>query len=104
MGEQALAALGLGELAAAATGKSGGHGRSRHHRDRSSSSSRSRSRRRGGKSRGKEDIAQVLKAAVTAGAAEAFRSRNQPGGWAGDKGKRVLTAAISAGGVDNHEC
>lgn len=100
MGEQALAALGLGELAAAATGKSGGHGRSRHHRDRSSSSSRSRSRRRGGKSRGKEDIAQVLKAAVTAGAAEAFRSRNQPGGWAGDKGKRVLTAAISAGGVD----
>jgi hypothetical protein len=98
MGEQALAALGLGGLAAAATGKSGGHGRARHHRD--SSSSRSRSRHRGGKPRGKEDIAQVLKAAVTAGAAEAFRSRNQPGGWAGDKGKRVLTAAISAGGVD----
>jgi hypothetical protein len=100
MGEQALAALGLGSLAAAATGKSGDHGRSRHHRDRSSSSSRSRSRRRGGMPRGKEDIAQALKAAVTAGAAEAFRSRNQPGGWAGDKGKRVLTAAITAGGVD----
>lgn len=49
---------------------------------------------------GKEDIAQALKAAVTAGFAEAVRSRNQPGGWAGDKGKRVLTAAISAGGVD----
>lgn len=50
--------------------------------------------------RGKEEIAQALKAAVTAGAAEAFRSRNQPGGWGGAKGKRVLTAAISAGGVD----
>jgi hypothetical protein len=100
MGEQALAALGLGGLAAAATGSSGGHGRSHHHRDRSSSSSRSRSRRRGGKPRGKEDLAQVIKAAVAAGAAEAFRSRHQPGGWAGDKGKRVLTAAITAGGVD----
>jgi hypothetical protein len=102
MGEQALAALGLGGIAAAATGKARDHSRTRHHRDRSSSSSRSgsRSRRRGGKMGGKEEIAQALKAAVTAGAAEAFRSRNQPGGWAGDKGKRVLTAAISAGGVD----
>jgi hypothetical protein len=98
MGEQALAALGLGSIAAAATGKS--NGRSRHHRDRSSSSSRSRSHRGGGKQRGKEEIAQALKAAVTAGAAEAMRSRNQPGGWGGEKGKRVLTAAISAGGVD----
>lgn len=100
MGEQALAALGLGSIAAAAAGKSSDHSRSRRHRDRSSSSSRSRSRRGGGKARGKEEIAQALKAAVTAGAAEAFRSRNQPGGWGGDKGKRVLTAAISAGGVD----
>lgn len=100
MGEQALQALGLGGIAAAATGKA--KDRSRHHRDRSSSSSssRSRSRRGGGKSRGKDEIAQALKAAVTAGAAEAMRSRNQPGGWGGEKGKRVLTAAISAGGVD----
>ena len=102
MGEQALEALGLGGIAAAATGRAREHSRSRRHRDRSSSSSRSRSRSRrgGGKSRGKEEIAQALKAAVTAGAAEAFRSRNQPGGWGGDKAKRVLTAAISAGGVD----
>ena len=98
MSEQALEALGLGGIAAAATGKA--KDRSRHHRDRSSSSSRSRSRRGGGRPRGKEDIAQALKAAITAGATEAMRSRNQPGGWAGDKGKRVLTAAISAGGVD----
>ncbi len=103
MGEQALEALGLGGIAAAATGKARDHSRSRRHRDRSSSSSsssRSRSRRGGGMPRNKEEIAQALKAAVTAGAAEAFRSRNQPGGWGGDKGKRVLTAAISAGGVD----
>ncbi len=100
MGEQALAALGLGGIAAAATGKQSDHSRSHRRRDRSSSSSQSRSKRGGGKSRGKEEIAQALKAAVTAGAAEAFRSRNQPGGWGGDKGKRVLTAAISAGGVD----
>jgi hypothetical protein len=100
MGEQALQALGLGGVAAAATGKGGDRSRSRHRRGRSSSSSSSGSRRGRGKPRGKEEIAQALKAAVTAGAAEAFRSRNQPGGWAGDKGKRVLTAAISAGGVD----
>ena len=43
---------------------------------------------------------QAAKAALTAGAAEAFRSRKEPGGWAGPKGKRVLTAAIGAGGID----
>jgi len=37
---------------------------------------------------------------LVAGATEAFRSRKEPGGWAGDKGKRVLTAAIGAGGID----
>jgi len=41
-----------------------------------------------------------LKAAVLAGAATAFSARNEPGGWNGAKGKRVLTAAITAGGVD----
>ena len=37
---------------------------------------------------------------MIAGASEAFRSRKEPGGWKGDKGKRVLTAAIGAGGID----
>jgi hypothetical protein len=99
MGEQALEALGLGGIAAAATGKSRG---SNHHRRGRSSSSSSRSRTRGGRrnTRGKEEIAQAVKAAVIAGATEAFRSRNQPGGWGGEKGKRVLTTAISAGGID----
>jgi hypothetical protein len=41
-----------------------------------------------------------MTAALTAGAAEAYRARKIPGGWTGEKGKRVLTAAISAGGVD----
>lgn len=44
---------------------------------------------------------QAAKAALAAGAAEAFRSRKEPGGWAGPKGKRVLTAAIGAGGIDS---
>ena len=35
-----------------------------------------------------------------AGATEAIRSRNEPGGWTGEKGKRVLTAAIGAGGIN----
>ena len=48
----------------------------------------------------KEKIQQAVKAALIAGAGEAFRSRKEPGGWTGDKGKRVLTAAIGAGGID----
>ncbi|KAA8566946.1 hypothetical protein EYC84_010042 [Monilinia fructicola] len=33
-------------------------------------------------------------------AAEAFRVRNEPGAWGGEKGKRILTAAIGAGSID----
>ncbi|MCJ1336042.1 hypothetical protein MMC09_001317 [Bachmanniomyces sp. S44760] len=133
LGEQALAAAGLGGVAAALTGKddkgrdrdSHGGGRDRGYggggggggadrgyrsdrgydnrsrsrrRGRDDSSSRSRSRSRGGDRNAK--IQQAVKAALTAGAVEAFRSRKEPGGWAGDKGKRVLTAAIGAGGID----
>ncbi|KAL8780705.1 MAG: hypothetical protein Q9213_006351 [Squamulea squamosa] len=101
LGEQALAALGVGGAAAAASrGKSrdrsraGGRGR---RRDSYSSSSRSRSR----SADQKEKIQQAVKAALTAGAVEAFRSRKEPGPWTGDKGKRVLTAAIGAGGVNS---
>ncbi len=81
-----------------------GGGRSRY--DSYSDDSRSRSRTRGGGRGGgrggdqKEQLIQAAKAALTAGAAEAFRSRKEPGGWAGPKGKRVLTAAIGAGGID----
>ncbi|OBT62244.1 hypothetical protein VE03_08076 [Pseudogymnoascus sp. 23342-1-I1] len=72
----------------------------------SSESSRGSRRTRGDddRSRGKspEGVAkfqQAAKAALLAGAAEAFRVRNEPGGWGGAKGKRILTAAIGAGGV-----
>ncbi|KAL8771204.1 MAG: hypothetical protein Q9209_003375 [Squamulea sp. 1 TL-2023] len=101
LGEQALAAMGVGGAAAAASrGKSrdrsrhGGRGR---RRESYSSSSRSRSR----SADQKEKIQQAVKAALTAGAVEAFRSRKEPGPWTGEKGKRVLTAAIGAGGVNS---
>ena len=111
--EQALEAVGLGGVAGALLGKKHDRSRSRDRggrgRDRGYSSDRSRSRRsksRGGrdrarsKSKGREKIVQGLKAAALAGAAEAFRARNEPGGWGGAKGKRILTAAVGAAGVD----
>ncbi|KAI2812013.1 hypothetical protein CBS115989_10874 [Aspergillus niger] len=101
--EQALGALGLGSLAS-----SGSHhrehdrGRS-HTRDRKSysyspSPTRDRSRHRREKS--EQRIAQAVRAALAAGAIEAFRVRKDPGEWTGEKGKRILTAAITAGGTD----
>ncbi|KFY43436.1 hypothetical protein V494_01984 [Pseudogymnoascus sp. VKM F-4513 (FW-928)] len=113
--EGAMSLAGLGAAAKAM----GGHDddrsdrRDRHDRDRddrrrrhSSGSSRGsrRTRRDDSRGRGKspEGVAkfqQAAKAALLAGAAEAFRVRNEPGGWNGAKGKRILTAAIGAGGV-----
>lgn len=67
-------------------------------RDRSYSSSRSRSRgRRQGGTDTREQLAQSAKAAVLAGAGEAFRSRKEP---EGQKKRRVLTAAVSAGAIN----
>ncbi|QQK46682.1 Xanthine uracil permease family [Penicillium digitatum] len=105
--EQALGALGLGGVAASASRDDRGRGRSQSHRrhrsySRSSSDSRSRSRHRGSSKRDKSEqrIIQAARAALTAGAVEAFKQRKEPGEWAGTKGKRVLTAAITAGGTD----
>lgn len=116
--EQALGALGLGKAVSTARefrddrdryydrdydrsydrGYARDRGRtSSRHRHRSNSKSHSRSRRR---AKSEQKVSQVVKAALVAGATEAFRSRNDPGPWKGDKGKRVLTAAITAGGVD----
>lgn len=77
--------------------------RRRRHSSESSRGSR-RTKRDGSRGRDKspEGVAklqQAAKAALLAGAAEAFRVRNEPGGWNGTKGKRILTAAIGAGGV-----
>lgn len=113
--EGAMSLAGLGAAAKAM----GGHDDDRsdrgdrHDRDRddrrrrrSSESSRGSRRTRGDDDRGRgkspEGVAkfqQAAKAALLAGAAEAFRVRNEPGGWGGAKGKRILTAAIGAGGV-----
>ncbi|KAL1976975.1 hypothetical protein VTN31DRAFT_3257 [Thermomyces dupontii] len=73
-------------------------GRSRRRRHSYSDHSRSPSRSRRAKSEAR--VAQAVKAALVAGAVEAFRARKEPGPWTGPKGRRVLTAAISAGGVD----
>ncbi|KAI9046971.1 hypothetical protein LZ554_009046 [Drepanopeziza brunnea f. sp. 'monogermtubi'] len=44
-------------------------------------------------------LQQAAKAALLAGATEAFRVRNEPGSWSGAKGTRILTAAFGAGGI-----
>lgn len=104
-------ALGLAGVGAAAKAASGGHrdddrsDRRSRRRSGSEESTRSTRSRRRDKSRGGEgdSIAkyqQAAKAALLAGATEAIRIRKEPGGWTGAKGKRVLTAAIGAGGID----
>lgn len=101
--EGALEGLGLGGIAGALTGKAaagGSRSRSRHGggRSRSRSDSRSRTRTKGEKQQ--RQWAQAAQAAIVAGAVEAFRTRNEPGPWTGEKGRRIATAAIGAGGID----
>lgn len=110
-----LEGLGLGGVAGALLGKSD-------NKDKDRSDSRgarsTRSRSRGAKSRrysseeeetskGPDDKrrnerkwAQAAQAALIAGAVEAFRSRKEAGPWTGEKGKRIATAALGAGGID----
>ena len=107
-------AAGLGGVIAAVTGRSRSRSREKHRRRddrgydsdrrydeydrRSRYDSRSRSRSRGGHK--SEKWEQAAKAALVAGAVEAFRSRNVPGAWTGAKGQRVATAALGAAGID----
>ncbi|KAF8858114.1 hypothetical protein BDZ45DRAFT_674252 [Acephala macrosclerotiorum] len=97
-------ALGLAGLGAAAKATESSHngGRSRRGSDDDYDDTRSRrsSRGRNKEPEGAAKFQQAAKAALLAGATEAFRVRNEPGGWGGDKGKRILTAAIGAGGID----
>ncbi|KAF2018848.1 hypothetical protein BU24DRAFT_106273 [Aaosphaeria arxii CBS 175.79] len=117
-------AAGLGGVIGAVTSKvrSSSRSRSRHRRDRHdrgydseydersfredrrsrrhSSSSRSRSRSRGPRSKNAK-WEQAAKAAIVAGAVEAFRSRKTPGPWTGEKGQRIATAALGAAGIDS---
>ena len=113
---EALEGLGLGGLVGGLVGgankKDGSRAGSRGGRARSrsragsrrggydSDDSRSRSRGPDGKKRTERKWAQAAQAALVAGAVEAFRSRKEPGPWSGDKGKRIATAALGAGGID----
>ncbi|KAL4809642.1 hypothetical protein BDV18DRAFT_83089 [Aspergillus unguis] len=102
LSERALGALGLGGAAAAGSkyrDSDRGRSRGRHHRSHSYSPSPRRGSHRP-REKSEARIAQAVKAAVAAGAVEAFRARKEPGEWSGPKGKRVLTAAIAAGGTD----
>ncbi|BAE64197.1 unnamed protein product [Aspergillus oryzae RIB40] len=103
LSEQAMEALGIGSSASSASkhhehrrGRSHGH----HSRSYSYSPSPTRSRSRHRRDRSEQRIAQAMKAALTAGAVEAYRVRKEPGDWTGAKGKRILTAALTAGGTD----
>ena len=100
--EGALGLAGLGGAAAALKGHGDDKSKSRRGSPDSGHSKRSKSRG-GGKDAPAEGVAkfqQAAKAALLAGATEAFRVRKEPGGWGGAKGKRILTAAIGAGGID----
>lgn len=91
-------ALGLAGIGAGA--KALGGGRDRDGRSRRGSDETYDSRGRNRSPEGVAKFQQAAKAALLAGATEAFRVRNEPGGWGGEKGKRILTAAIGAGGVN----
>ncbi|KAI3332468.1 hypothetical protein HD806DRAFT_480664 [Xylariaceae sp. AK1471] len=93
--ENALSAAGLGGAIKALTG---GESDGESHYD-------SRSRRGSPDSRRSRDTPQArmqkaAKASLIAGAYEAFRVAKEPGGWKGEKMKRVITAAAGAAAID----
>ncbi|KAM0451392.1 hypothetical protein ACHAO4_006067 [Trichoderma viride] len=98
--ESALAATGLGAAVKSLTG--GGDDRHSDTRSRGGSPG-SRSVRSGSGSRaggGASKKQKVAMASLLAGATEAFRVAKEPGGWRGEKAKRILTAAAGAATVD----
>lgn len=117
--ESALAAAGLGGALKAITGGGGGGGgdkdrdrdkdkhgdrdggRDRDFRSDARSHRGSRSRSPGkDKGGGGSKIQKAAMASLIAGATEAFRVSKEPGGWKGEKAKRVLTAAAGAATID----
>lgn len=111
--EGALAATGLGAALKAFTGGAGGGSDDKKDDTRSRGGSpgrdraRSQSRARGpggASNPGNENMQKMQKAAMAsliAGATEAFRVAKEPGGWKGEKTKRVFTAAAGAAAVDS---
>ncbi|XXG98705.1 U4/U6-U5 snRNP complex subunit prp31 [Hypoxylon texense] len=100
--ENALAAAGLGGAIKALTGAgSDRDSRSRHGSRRGSPDSyRSRGSTKTSRDTPAARMQKAAKASLVAGAAEAFRVAKEPGGWKGEKMKRVLTAAAGAAAVD----
>lgn len=100
--ENALAATGLGAAVKSLTG--GGKDDDRHSDNRSRGGSPSRSRAGSPRSRssgtGANKMQKAAMASLLAGATEAFRVAKEPGGWKGEKTKRILTAAAGAATVD----
>lgn len=100
--ESAIAATGLGAAVKTLTGRDDKHSDSRSRRGSPTGSRRSRSRSssrdRGGG--GGNKVQKAAMASLLAGATEAFRVAREPGGWRGEKAKRVLTAAAGAATVD----
>ncbi|KAL6896208.1 hypothetical protein HDV57DRAFT_46465 [Trichoderma longibrachiatum] len=103
--ESALAATGLG----AAVKSLAGVGDDRHSdarsrggspSSRSARSVRSRSSSRSRSGKGASKVQKAAIASLLAGATEAFRVAKEPGGWRGEKTKRILTAAAGAATVD----
>jgi hypothetical protein len=94
--EGALAAAGLGGAVKALTGGSGHDDRRSDTRSRGGSRSRSPK----GKGEGANKIQKAAMASLIAGATEAFRVSKEPGGWKGEKAKRILTAAAGAATID----
>ncbi|KAG6011249.1 hypothetical protein E4U43_008452 [Claviceps pusilla] len=101
--ENALAATGLGAAVKSLTSGIKDNDRYGDTRSRGGSPTRSRagsthSRAAGGLNANK--IQQAAMASLLAGATEAFRVAKEPGGWKGEKTKRILTAAAGAATVD----
>ncbi|RYC62508.1 hypothetical protein CHU98_g3692 [Xylaria longipes] len=97
--ENALSAAGLGGAIKALTGGDPDKDRDRDSRY------ESRSRRGSPDSHRSRDtpssrMQKAAKASLIAGAAEAFRVAKEPGGWKGEKMKRVITAAAGAATID----
>lgn len=97
--ENALTAAGLGSAVKALTGGSDKHD-DRRSDTRSRRGSPDSTRSRGGGDTNANRMQKAAKASLVAGAAEAFRVAREPGGWKGEKMKRILTAAAGAATID----
>lgn len=106
--ESALAAAGLGGALKTIMGGGGDKEKDHHGGDRSRDGRGETRSRTGSPGRDKEKsgggggskIQKAAMASLIAGATEAFRVSKEPGGWKGEKAKRVLTAAAGAATID----